>query len=368
MKTAIYSGIDSLKKLEKIDKQKVYIVCDPFLAESESLKKIINHLGKDNEIHVFSDVIPDPPIEKVAIGLEKMIKFNPDVVIGIGGGSAIDEAKAISFMYKYLKQEVKKITFIAIPTTSGTGSEVTSVFVLSDTKEQRKYPIIDKSITPDIAILDETLVASCPTSVTAHSGIDVLTHAFEALVAKDANNYTDALAEKAASLVWENLKECFECGTNLTARKNMHEASCLAGLAFNQAGLGICHAISHQIGAVFKLPHGLANGILLPHVIEYNAQKSDLARKKYAYLSKKVFISNKNVSDTVAVRMLIKQLKFFMQELNLAQTLRQAGISREEINIATDKIILDAMQDMTFPSNPVLPDKKELKKIYLNAI
>ena len=367
MKTCVHVGTDALRQLEKIKDKKVCLVCDPFLIGSENLQKIKGFLENNNQLQVFSDVVPDPPIEKVALGVVEMAQFDPDVVIGIGGGSAIDQAKGISFVYKKISQSSKRVVCIAIPTTSGTGSEVTNIFVLSDTKEQRKYPIIDDSVAPDMALLDETLVVSCPPTVTAYSGIDVLTHALEAIVALNANTYTDSLAQKATTLVFDNLKECFTNGSNLQARANMHQASCLAGFAFTDAGLGICHALSHQVGAIFHLPHGMTNAILLASVIEYNAQEESV-RAKYAEAARAACIAGSNISDTLAVQKLIKQIRQLQRELSCPNTLRQAGISHEDARQSADKIVFDAMQDMTFRSNPVQADEKALKKIYLKII
>ena len=366
MRTDIYIGSDSLKHLETIKNKKVCMVCDPFLTESDAMQKIKSHFDASNEIRVYSDVVPDPPLEKVTSGIIEMAKFDPDLLIGIGGGSAIDQAKAISFFYQKINPVNKNVGCIAIPTTSGTGSEVTDIFVLSDLKEQKKYPVVDASVAPDIAILDETLVVSCPPSVTAYSGLDALTHALEALVAVDASHYTDALAQKAINLIFANLKKCFNESNNLEARGNMHQASCLAGIAFNNAGLGVCHAIAHQMGALLDLPHGLTNALLLVHVIEYNAQDENIKRK-YAEAAKMAGIVSNGISDTIAVQKLIKEIKSLMKEVDCPYTLKQAGINKEDAKQILEKIIEGAIIDITFKSNPVKVREEDIKTIYLKT-
>ena len=196
MPTRIYSGTDSLKELETLNNERILLVCDSFLPGSDTLKEIESHINDNNKCEIFSDVVPDPPLDKIMEGVQQFLKLKPTIVIGIGGGSALDTGKGIRFFGEKLGK-CKINEYIAIPTTSGTGSEVTNTAVISDTKEHRKIPILEDYLTPDCALLDPKLVMTAPKSVTAYSGMDVLTHALESLVAKDANLFTVALSEEA---------------------------------------------------------------------------------------------------------------------------------------------------------------------------
>ena len=366
MKTRIYSGCDSFQRLSEIQSKKVWVVCDPFLKDSETLGKLLSHIDSSNQVEIFSDVVPEPPIEKVALGLGVITRFNPHIVIAIGGGSAIDQTKGIVFvMRQLLGDEVPNFEkMIAIPTTSGTGSEATSVFVLSDPKEQRKYPVFHPSVSPDEAILNPELILSCPPSVTAFSGMDVLSHGLEALVSLGANTYTDALAEKAIELVFKNLKTCVDQGNNLEARALMHEASCLAGMSFDAAGLGICHAISHQVGAIFHLPHGMVNAMLLPPVVEYNSQ-NPRACKKYAEVARKIGLASIHQSDKMAVRLLINRIQALGKDVSCPMKLSERGIKGVDAKAAMDEVVRNTPSDVTFAGNPIIPNSEDIRKIYL---
>ena len=277
---------DALERIRLLNGERIFIVCDPFLEGTPALQTVIDLISVNNTYTVYSNVVPDPPIDSIVKGVMVLRKEEATVLIVIGGGSAIDMAKGINYFCKTIYQVgVKK--FIAIPTTSGTGSEVTSFAVITDTKTGIKYPLIDDSLLPDEAILTTFFVKSAPEKVTAYSGMDVLVHALESLVAKKANHFTDALAEKAIELVIKNLPTCVVDGKNEVARAAMHEASCMAGIAFNQAGLGITHALAHQLGGQFHIPHGLANAMLLPYVIMYNAANSTVAKSKYISIAQK---------------------------------------------------------------------------------
>lgn len=366
LKTKITSGLDSFQSLNTIQNKKVWIVCDPFLADSPSLQEVQKNLTS-NEVRVFTDVVPDPPIEKVAIGVTSITEFMPNIVIAVGGGSAIDQAKGIVFIFRKLHKNNCIEKFIAIPTTSGTGSEVTNFCVLTDNVENRKYPIVHPSLAPDEAILNANLVLTCPKSVTAFSGLDALGHALEALVTKRASVITDALAEKAISLIFDNLKTCVDKGNDIEARSYMHEASCIAGVAFNESGLGICHALAHQVGGVFHLPHGLTIAIFLPYVIEFNA-KQEKARAKYAQIARKTGLASHNLSDAMAVQRLIKKIQQLTKETNCPTTLNKAGIKTADAMKELEKITQNATSDMTFAGNPVNASLKDLENIYLKTL
>lgn len=361
MKPVVYSGDDCLKRLEILDNEVICFVCDPYLMATENFKYVIAHFPNSSSLSIFSDIIPDPPIETVALGAKKMLTHEPTVLVAIGGGSAIDTAKGMIFTYNQLTEKrIKK--FIAIPTTSGTGSEVTSASVITDVEKSIKYPIFHEELIPDEALLATELVLSSPKSVTAYSGMDVLTHALEALVATNQTLYTEALSEKVIELVFQNLESCFIDGNNIEARKKMHEASCLAGLAFDLAGLGVCHALAHQIGARFKVPHGLANLILLPHILEANSQNYK-AREKYVNIAIKLGITQKCLSEQIAIENLKQAIQALSKKLNCPQTLAEFGVESSLVLEEMTEIINHAKQDVTYQTNPVNLDDHQLRKI-----
>lgn len=305
----------------------------------------------------FDEVIPDPPLNVIGKGVALIKKNNPSIVIAYGGGSAIDTAKGIIYFAKQ-QSFIDKVNFIAIPTTSGTGSEVTSATVVTDTETKTKHIIFDDVMLPDEAILDANLTVSVPADITANTGIDVLTHAIEAYVAKDANVYSDALAEKAVELVIESLVQCYKQGNDIAARKKMHEASNLAGMAFNIAGLGINHSIAHQLGGRFHIPHGLANSILVNIVIDYNCEDHEIL-KKYAKLVYKTGMVEKAQSDEFAVEVLKTYIKTLTKIMNMPQNLKECGVDKNEFDNVKSIIAENALKDGCTQAN-----RREITKIW----
>lgn len=363
MPTRIYSGADSLNKLTDFKNEKLLLVCDAFLPGTPTLKLIESKIDPSSQYEEFSDVKPDPPLTNIMEGIQQFLKLKPTVMIGIGGGSAIDTAKAIRFFGEKIgKYSIK--CFAAVPTTSGTGSEVTNTSVVSDTEAKRKIPIMEDYLTPDIAILDPNMVKTAPKSVTAYSGMDVLTHALESLVATKANLFSDALAEEAIDVITHYLVECYQHGDNMDARKIVHEASNIAGTAFNNAGLGICHSIAHQLGANFHVPHGLANTMLLPYVVAFNTSNSKKAMHKVAVAAKKAQIAPPSVSDHLAVQRMIGKIRQMARQMNCPMTLKDFGVDPKDAFDAEDTVIANAKKDACFPTNPVDPSDDDLKKIY----
>ena len=295
----IYFEYDSVQYLEKMEGiSKAFIVSDPMMVQLGYVDKVTYYLNKREEschYKIFSDVEPDPDVETVMRGVAEMRSFQPDVVIALGGGSAMDAAKCMWLFYEHpdtsfdglrqkfmdiRKRVVKfphlgsKCKMVAIPTTSGTGSEVTAFTVITDKKKGIKYPLADYAVTPNVAIIDPQFVLSLPKRATADTGMDVLTHAIEAYISNMANDYTDGLALQAMDLVFTYLKRAYENGKfDLKAREKMHNASCIAGMAFTNAFLGLNHSMAHKLGGDYHIPHGRANAILLPYVVKYNSLK-----------------------------------------------------------------------------------------------
>ncbi|MDU2868037.1 MAG: 1-propanol dehydrogenase PduQ [Veillonella sp.] len=356
------SKSDALERLRLLNGERIFIVCDPFLEGTPALQTVIDLISINNTYTVYSDVVPDPPIDSIVKGVMVLRKEESTVLIVIGGGSAIDMAKGINYFCKTIYQVgVKK--FIAIPTTSGTGSEVTSFAVITDTKTGVKYPLLDDSLLPDEAILTTFFVKSAPEKVTAYSGMDVLVHALESLVAKKANHFTDALAEKAIELVVENLPTCVVDGKNEVARAAMHEASCMAGIAFNQAGLGITHALSHQLGGQFHVPHGLANAMLLPYVIMYNAANSTVAKSKYISIAQKLCLTSETNDESAQLAALVKCAQFLARQVGCAMTMKEFGIDDVTFKNSFSILVQQAIADRTYAGNPYEATKEDLTRI-----
>ncbi len=365
--TKIFSGVDSLDWLTQLKSKKILMVCDAFLPNTPTLDHIKSKIEGANEVSIFSDVKPDPPLDNIMEGVKQFNEFKPNVMIGIGGGSAIDTGKAIRFFGEKINH-CELDCFVAVPTTSGTGSEVTNTAVVSDTKNHTKMPIMKDYLIPDVALLDPKLVMSAPKSVTAFSGLDVLTHSLESLVAKDANTITDALAEKGIDVITHNLVDCYRHGDDPEQRKVVHEASCAAGVAFNNAGLGICHSLAHQLGANFHVPHGLACAMLLPHVVKYNAAHCKPALQKYAAAARKAGLASQGLSDRLAVQRLVSKISQMMVQMDCPQTLRAFGIEPEAALEKIDVVVADAKKDGTFPGNPVVPTDEDLTELYRKVV
>ena len=397
----IYFEAGSIQYLEKMpDISRAFIVTDPSMVELGYVDKILYYLRKRKEyVHseIFSDVESDPSFDTIHRGVKLMQEFKPDVVIALGGGSPIDAAKGMWLFYEHpeadpegmkLKfMDIRKRTYkfpklgikskmVAIPTTSGTGSEVTSFAVITDKNQNKKYPLADYELTPDVAIVDPDLVMSLPKTITADTGMDVLTHAIESYVSNMASDYTDGLAEKAVELVFKNIREAYNNGSNKEAREKMHNASTIAGMAFTNAFLGINHSLAHKIGAEFHLPHGRINAILLPYVIRYNSQMPTkfvsfpkyeyfIADQKYADLSRRMNFPA--YTNEEGVNSLIEEIKKLNNDLNIPKSFKEAGIDEKEFLAKADILADRAFEDQCTTANPRLPLVSELKQILLDS-
>lgn len=374
IKTKIHFGEHALQRLSQMPYQRVLVITDPFIAKGELIHLITEPLinaGKEYEI--FHDVVPDAPIEKIIIGVKKMLEYLPDAIVAVGGGSAIDSSKSIREFALNINHYAD-VALIAVPTTSGTGSEVTSFAVVNDTAAHIKHPLVSPSLTAEEAILDADLVRSVPPSITADTGMDVLTHAIEAYVSTDHNEFSTALAEKSIEIVGVFLLRAYLDGNDTHARQKMHVASCLAGLAFNSASLGLTHGMAHQLGAQFHIPHGRANAMLLPHIIEYNADIHKGSKSKPEYLpSVKRYSTIAHVlglssyNEVMSVRSLIQWIQFMNQDMKIPARISEIGNITVNDYMSKVELMADAaLKDTCTATNPRTPDKEAIMQIYRN--
>lgn len=381
---------------------KAFIVTDPSMTELGYVSKVLYQLRKRPDyVHceIFDQVEPDPSLDTILKGVEEMNKFKPDVIIALGGGSAIDAAKGMWLFFEHPEADFKnmslkfldirkraykfpslgkKAQFVAIPTTSGTGSEVTSFAVISDKKENKKYPLADYELTPDVAIIDPDFVMSVPKKSTAWTGMDVLTHAIEAYISILASDYTDALAIHSIDMVFRYLKDSYDKGAaDPIAREKMHNASTIAGMAFTNAFLGINHSLAHKLGGEYHIPHGCANAILLPHVIRYNGvecptkftswpkYESYIVSDKIYELMLRLGKSPKSRAD--AVEMLARDVEALNRHLGIPATLKEYGIEEKSFLAKLPELADLAFGDQCTTANPRLPLVSELEELYLIA-
>ena len=336
-RTKVVSGSGTVRVLGKLEKKKLFLVADPFFVKNGVAQQVAEASGC-REIEIFDRVQPDPTVELAAEGTARLRAFGPDLLVALGGGSAMDLAKAMGYFGK------GDYTLAAIPTTSGSGSEVTDFAIL--THDKVKHPLVDRRLRPDLAILDADLLQELPKGLIGETGFDVLTHALEAYVAKNSGSITDLYAREAFSSAYASLPASFAGNRNV--RLKVHLAATMAGMAFSQAGLGLCHAMAHALGGMFHVPHGRLNAILLPAVLSCNAH---VCGKKYAELARAAGIGGS--ADTIAVRNLRNGLLRLRRELNLPETLAQAGVDPRSVWGNVEKIVDATLADPCSKSNPM---------------
>ena len=387
-----------LTKMRNI--KRAFIVTDPGMVNLGYVDIVKEYLWKNQgveAIEMFADVEPDPSDETVFKGAKLMHSFEPDVIVALGGGSALDAAKGMWLFYEQpettffnIKQKFidirkrtfkypelgEKAKFVAIPTTSGTGSEVTPFAVITDKETNVKYPLADYALTPDVAIIDSQFVMTVPKNITADTGMDVLTHAIESYVSVMANDYTDGLALKAIELVFNYLATAYHEGTNEEAREKMHNASCMAGMAFSNAFLGINHSLAHKIGAEFHIPHGRANAILMPHVIRYNALRPTkhalfpkyehyCANERYAQIARMLGLPASSIEE--GVESLIQAVIDLGKSLEIDMSIKGQGITEKQFEDNVKVLSERAFEDQCTTANPKLPLISELEEILREA-
>lgn len=347
---------------------RIFIVTDRFMAESGKVGYVTASLEQGGrQYRIFSDVQADPDIATVTRGVSSLLDFQPQAVVAFGGGSAIDAAKAIVF-FAAKQTDLRDCPFIAIPTTSGTGSEVSRFAVITDPDKEVKYPLVDDSLLPTAAVLDARLTTSVPPAVTADTGIDVFTHAVEAFVSTEASDFSDAAAEKAIKLVKHHLLTAYREPDNLAARQGMHNASCLAGMAFSNSGLGLNHGMAHAMGARFHISHGRANGILLPYVMSFNAGcETGLTptAKRYAQISRLLGLDSDSIRQSALN--LIRTARRYVEKLSIPGSIQAAGVSWKEFESELDEMAQAALADRCTATNPQPCTLEEVREIFVRA-
>lgn len=333
----------------------------------QKLEDVLKEAGL--ETRIYEGVEPDPSIERVFDGAKAMREFEPDVIVAIGGGSPMDAAKAMWVFYEYPEKTFddikdpftmpklrKKAIFVGIPSTSGTASEVTAFSVITDYSTNIKYPLADFEITPDVAVLDTDIPQAMPKTLTAHTGMDALTHAIEAYVASARSDFSDALALKAISDIFDSLLDSYN--GDREARGKMHIAQCLAGMAFSNALLGIAHSIAHKTGAVFHIPHGCCNAILLPFVIQYNSR---VCMERYATIAKTIGLPG--ATDKQLTDALVEAVRTLNKKLSIQPTYRENGVSEEDFKAHAQAIAENAVKDPCTGSNPRETNAENMLKV-----
>ena len=346
-KTKIVSGAGSVSYLQKLKCQRLFLVTDPYFMEKGTARELAVLSGAE-KWEIFDKVAPDPSVELAAEGTALVRQFMPDVIVALGGGSAMDCAKAMAY---FSGCDAK---FVAIPTTSGSGSEVTDFAVL--THKQTKHPLVDNKLCPDVAILDSDLLQQLPKGLIADTGFDVLCHAMEAYVAKNGSFFTQALAKEAFSMALALLPASY--AGQKQVRLRLHNAATMAGLAFSQSGLGLCHALAHSLGGMFHIPHGRLNAILLPAVMDCNA---NVCAEKYADLARNAGLSG--AADAVAVRNLKNALIRLRKEMGMPQTLKDAGVDPRQVWHNTARLVRDVLADPCCSTNPMKVEDFMVRRI-----
>ena len=395
----------ALKELgpQVYNKKKAFVVTDKFLFQSGFTKKITDVLDEMNISHAtFFNVTPDPTLACANEGVKQMRDFAPDVIIAIGGGSPMDAAKIMWVMYEHPEVDFQdmamrfmdirkrvytfphmgdKALFVAIPTTAGTGSEVTPFAVITDEKTGTKYPLADYELMPDVAIVDSDLMMNIPKGLTSCSGIDAMSHALEAIASVMATDFTNGIAKEAAKLIFEYLPDAYEKGAHdAIAREKMANASTMAGMAFANAFLGVCHSMAHKLGSYWHIPHGMANSLMLEEVIRFNSAEAPTkmgtfpqyaypqCKARYADVARYVGLKGKN--DDELVEALIKKLKELQEAIGQPKTIKEAlgdKVTEEQFLARLDQMTEDAFDDQCTGANPRYPLMSEIKEMYLNA-
>jgi len=372
----IVFGEGALEYLKELEGKKVFIVTDKNLRELGIVDKVVEQLKETSmEIQIFDEVEPEPSKQTIEKGAKTLSEFGADWIIGLGGGSCMDAAKAMWVLYERPDLTIEDITpfeklnlrkkarLINIPTTSGTGADVTWAVVITDTERKVKLELASREVVADISIVDPALVLDLPPKLTADTGMDALVHAIEAYTVQWKNDFSDALALRAIQLIFKYLPRAFKNGKNdPEAREKMHNAATMSGLAFSNAQIGIVHAMGHSLGAVFKIPHGKSVAVFLPYVMEYNLPE---VASLYAEIAEAIGISDGSVEEKA--RKIIEAIRNLMKEIEEPLSIREMGISREEFEAKLDELIEKANESTGTIVNPRVPSEEDYRKLFLYA-
>ena len=359
LKTKLCIGEDALVFLHTLPDGAVVVITDSYMVRSGIVQTVTKPLEDDGRrCEIFSDIEAEPSVDTVAAGVRMLLSVKPAAVVALGGGAAMDAAKAMVYFCRQLRQkegDVFSPLFIAVPTTSGTGSEVTSYAVIHDTERGVKIPLSHESMLPDVAVLDPNYTRTLPPAVIANTGMDVLTHAIEAFVSPAANDFTDMYAAEAVRLCLENLSALYTDAAPSSPRGRMHSASTMAGIAFTNAGLGLCHGIAHTVGAMFHLPHGKANAVILPYVMLFNAGLGKCRGQgvpgRYAALALRTGFSGP--SEPQLCRQLIRTVCALRRSFDIPASFAGCGIGAEEFSRALPEMVGNVQSDRCTQANPV---------------
>jgi alcohol dehydrogenase class IV len=377
----IIFGEDALDHLDELLGERAFIVTDLVLDQLGFTERISGHLAAAGmEVRVFAEVEPDPSIQTVRRGVEQMVVFQPDWIVGLGGGSSIDAAKGMWALYERPDLEPEEISpvydlnisksrMVAIPTTSGTGSEATMYVVLSDPEQRRKISVGNRELIPTLALIDPSLSSQLPPRITADTGLDALTHAVEAYAANFRNDYSDALALKAAELVFGYLPRAYAGGnTDGEARERMANAATLAGLAFGNSLVGMAHALGHSFGGYFYIPHGRAVALFLPYVMEYTANGGG---SRYGEIARHLRLSQNNEEATgdevTSARLLIDAVRGLEEQVGQPASIAEMGISATDLEDALETLCAHALSDSAILAAPRMPAGDELERLFRYA-
>lgn len=391
-------ALDELKHV--MDKKKAFIVTDSFLYQNGYTKGITDKLDELGIQHTtFFNVAPDPSLASAQEGAAAMRSFEPDVIIAVGGGSAMDAGKIMWVLYEHpevdfldmamrfmdIRKRVytfpkmgEKAYFIAVPTTAGTGSEVTPFAVITDERTGVKYPLADYELLPKMAIVDADMMMNAPKGLTSASGIDAVTHALEAIASMLATDYTDGLAERSLKMIFEYLPRAYENGPqDPEAREKMANAATMAGMAFANAFLGVCHSMAHKLGAFHHLPHGVANALMIDEVLRFNASETptkmgtfpqyDHPKTLRRYAEVAEYLGLKGKTDEEKLESLIAALDELKEKVGIKKTIRDYGIDEKDFLDRLDDMVEQAFDDQCTGANPRYPLLAEIKQMYLNA-
>ncbi len=370
----IVFGEDALSYLSEVEGKRALIVTDRNMVELGFAERVIVQLKEAGmEVQVFSEVEPEPSLETVKRGAQVALSFKPDWIVGLGGGSCMDAAKAVWVLYERPDMEPeainpmerlglrRKARLITIPTTSGTGAEATWAIILTDTEARRKLGLGSRENMADMAIVDPTFTAHLPPQLTADTGIDALTHAIEGYTCTWHNDFSDGLCLKAAKLVFDYLPRAYEEG-DAEAREEMHNAACIAGLGFGNALCALAHSLGHSLGAIFHIPHGRAVGLFLPYTIEFSVRGGGT---RYADIARFLGLPAENEEEGAAS--LVSAIRGLLKRLGQPTTIKELGISQEEFEAQLEKLIENAENDPNTPTSPRIPDAEEFEKLFRYA-